>query len=853
MTLAHTHRVVSVEKIFIALVAIVLSIAPAAAACGDGVIDAGEDCDDGSANGTANSCCTAGTCKFANKAPDVIVGDMPDSSTYAAVGNIVAYSVGTTSCNLGSCWLNWKSGIAEHPVIGQNLFRLKNGRFEQVGQSWLKHGFTALQGTVCSTSCNAAPDGTHLGVNCSDPYSSSLNGSQTRLGPKLDVNPDTGVYLFPDSRETRAGASSIDKRLQAHTADVDPAQNSGAVYYAETQYVTHDDAMFKNNANNSSYRTCTFGAGPSYTMTLTGSVVRQKTGIDAWKAADATVVETQIGASEGLFILGAKVTSLGGGLYHYEYAVQNFTNNRGAQAFTVPLPPGTTVTNVGFHDVDYASSVPAEIYDGTDWTPTVTAGSVSWTTTPYATNTMANALRWGTLYNFRFDANQPPGTSTISLDYFKPSTPPGGPSSISASTLTPGVCGGAANGTACSDNSACTVGDACSSGACVPGSPVVCTPSDQCHDAGVCQPATGACTSPAKVNGSPCNDGNACTQTDTCQSGACTGANPVVCTAHDQCHQAGTCNTSTGACSNPVAFDGTLCNDNNACTQTDTCQSGVCIGASPVICTASDACHQPGTCNSATGACSSPAAPNGTPCNDGALCTSPDTCQGGTCTGTPVVCTPSDECHLAGTCDGATGACSNPAAADGTSCNDGNVCTANDACVSGACQPGNPITCAPIDQCHDAGTCDSSAGCSNPSLPDGTTCDDANVCTTGDVCTGGVCSGVGAPPPAEVDNGVTVTMAAGVATIAWDAAPGSLWSAVLRGRVSQLPVGPGGADEICIDNGTSSNQSTDADDPGAGDAFWYLVQGGNNCGRGTFGSQETNGVPTVPRTSATCP
>ena len=33
---------------------------------------------------------------------------------------------------------------------------------------------------------------------------------------------------------------------------------------------------------------------------------------------------------------------------------------------------------------------------------------------------------------------------------------------------------------------------------------------------------------------SACSDGNGCTQTDTCQSGACVGANPVVCTASDK-------------------------------------------------------------------------------------------------------------------------------------------------------------------------------------------------------------------------------------------------------------------------------------------------------------------------------
>src|SRR2546425_10521519 len=84
-----------------------------------------------------------------------------------------------------------------------------------------------------------------------------------------------------------------------------------------------------------------------------------------------------------------------------------------------------------------------------------------------------------------------------------------------------------------------------------------------------------------------CNDGNACTQTDTCQSGLCTGSNPVVCTASDQCHVAGTCNTATGPCSNPTSTNGAACNDGNACTNAETCQSGSCGGPNPTVTTPS--------------------------------------------------------------------------------------------------------------------------------------------------------------------------------------------------------------------------------------------------------------------------
>ena len=300
-----------------------------------------------------------------------------------------------------------------------------------------------------------------------------------------------------------------------------------------------------------------------------------------------------------------------------------------------------------------------------------------------------------------------------------------------------------ANGTACDDGNACTQTDTCQAGACTGANPVVCTALDQCHDAGTCDTATGLCSNPDRANGATCNDGDACTQTDTCQAGACTGANPVVCTALDQCHDAGMCNAATGLCSNPNKTDGTTCSDDDACTQTDTCQAGTCTGANPVICTALDQCHKVGTCDAATGVCSDPSKDDDTTCDDGNACTLNDACQAGVCTGAhPVACTALDQCHDAGTCDTATGLCSNPNKTDGTTCNDGDACTQTDTCQAGACTGAGPVVCMAMDQCHDAGTCDTATGlCSNPNKTDGTTCNDGDACTQTDTCQAGMCSG----------------------------------------------------------------------------------------------------------------
>src|SRR5204862_186258 len=154
------------------------------------------------------------------------------------------------------------------------------------------------------------------------------------------------------------------------------------------------------------------------------------------------------------------------------------------------------------------------------------------------------------------------------------------------------------------------------SGQCTGSNPKTCSAADQCHSAGTCDPTTGVCTNPAKPDGTTCNDGNACTQSDTCQAGACVGTNPIVCAASDQCHVAGMCDPANGTCSNPNAANGTACTDSNACTQSDTCQAGTCTGANPVVCSASDQCHVAGTCDPANGTCSNPNATDGTVCSD---------------------------------------------------------------------------------------------------------------------------------------------------------------------------------------------------------------------------------------------
>ncbi len=193
-------------------------------------------------------------------------------------------------------------------------------------------------------------------------------------------------------------------------------------------------------------------------------------------------------------------------------------------------------------------------------------------------------------------------------------------------------------------------------------------------------------------------------------------------------------------CSNPPKANGTTCNDGDACTLTDICVTGTCTGGNHVQCTALDQCHVAGSCDPATGVCSNPAKADGSPCSDGDACTQVDTCQAGACSaGTPVVCTPVDVCHEAGSCDPASGLCSNPIKADGTSCSDGDACTLEE-CRAGACTNiGTPcgdgtlqVACGEV--CDDGAANGSNACCSSTcTMVDG---DDDGLCDRDDACTG---------------------------------------------------------------------------------------------------------------------
>ena len=379
--------------------------------------------------------------------PDVIVGDVEDVAQFdPAVGTQVGLAIGTDSCNNGDQPVDWFAlPQTDHPVVPQNLYRMSGGanndaRFEQIGQSWMKHTFLALQGSVCGT-CNTSPPcnpGPQLCPGCSDPYTSGLNGDQNSIGSRAWINPFTGSFLSTANNHSGHSHNGVSHRILVETSDLIPAQNSGASYFGEAAYISpHEYTWCQshptqcNMFNNYSYRRFSVTGGPtSFNFPAVGSTVRMQPAIQAWAATNATVnqIEPDPG-NDGRWLMGYKITNPSAGVWHYEYALFNMNLDRGIQSFSVALNAGVNVSNIGFHappqHPGWANdgTLNSQGYSSTPWTVTQNTTSITWSTDTFAQNQNANAIRWGTLYNFRFDADQPPQSANATVGFFKTGSP----------------------------------------------------------------------------------------------------------------------------------------------------------------------------------------------------------------------------------------------------------------------------------------------------------------------------------------------------------------------------------------------------------------------------------------------
>jgi hypothetical protein len=133
--------------------------------------------------------------------------------------------------------------------------------------------------------------------------------------------------------------------------------------------------------------------------------------INRWGDLRTTI---DVAPGDGQVILAVQTTDLGGGVFHYEYALLNTTSDRQIRSFSIPVAGVANITNIGFHDNDQDA--------GNDWKVSVADGVITWETDSYATNPSAPALEFGYMVNFRFDADAAPTDLNATLGVFKPGT-----------------------------------------------------------------------------------------------------------------------------------------------------------------------------------------------------------------------------------------------------------------------------------------------------------------------------------------------------------------------------------------------------------------------------------------------
>jgi len=298
-----------------------------------------------------------------------------------------------------------QSPVGSHPFLALHMYRLANGVLEQIGRADVKHAFFAT-----NTGC-ACPGDNVLYSGCEDQYSGNTNINQYYLGPRDEVDAferswtSLGSHFDePTINDVRGhgGSSahdSFEHRLVVQESDL---QTSGASYFSEAWYLSVNDTNLGNSLGHREV-TPTF-SGSSWSFP-NADVMELGSILDVWvdpvspgPGEKSSLVDT----GQGRVQLALVTSDLGGGVYHYEYALMNFDYEAQLSSFSVPLAPGMIATNAAFGDADGDS--------GNDWTASVESDRVVWTAPA------GNSLDWGRLYNFRVDVDSAPLESEARME-----------------------------------------------------------------------------------------------------------------------------------------------------------------------------------------------------------------------------------------------------------------------------------------------------------------------------------------------------------------------------------------------------------------------------------------------------
>ena len=348
---------------------------------------------------------------------DLIVGSIDSIGGFGIVNGFSAYALGISICNIGTAPAPWLANTDEHPVVLTNLYRIVGGRCEQVGSSWMRHGFAALSQDGCG--CGCLPGGLDsLGVGCSDTSSAFLAGQQTALAAPSELLDATAVsFTFPPALSPPIPDATA-RRLRVAVADVDPFLNLGAGYFVEAIVYSAADAAGSAPFDGASVREVVVApAATNFALGPASPTLQRTSALEIWATVDPTVELVSLDdGSGGRIIVAARVEQSSATEWTYEYAIQNLNSERAVATVTVPVGLAS-IANPGFHDCDPHSG---DILSGTDWAFADLGSTLVWSTDSFAVDPLANAIRAGHTHNFRFTTDVAPVLSNLTLGLFTP-------------------------------------------------------------------------------------------------------------------------------------------------------------------------------------------------------------------------------------------------------------------------------------------------------------------------------------------------------------------------------------------------------------------------------------------------
>jgi hypothetical protein len=265
--------------------------------------------------------------------------------------------------NVGSADVPWYqkfSGIFDpynndqHPYLVWNMYRVIDNRLEQIGTSGIKHAFLTINSN-CTINCG---NNHILWPGCEDVYGVGNNDSGGDIGPRQEVASLTGIWSSTCSffdpgctgGQTNSSNGTDENRLVVKESAI---SDNSLTYYFSAWYPNRADVNIYNSMGWRQINPVPV-SGSGWNIGTIGGFSNGPV-IDTWVAPGTlttSAASARIEDSEGHATFAVKVIDLGGGLYRYHYAVDNYDVDAQFDDFSLSLNDADSFSNFVFSDAD---------------------------------------------------------------------------------------------------------------------------------------------------------------------------------------------------------------------------------------------------------------------------------------------------------------------------------------------------------------------------------------------------------------------------------------------------------------------------------------------------------------------